>query len=472
MAQFEVRRPFGRASVFYARTSDGWVSSSRLRSLASRLRSSVNLPVLARWTAVVQEPTDETLFLGIRHLPPCHAFVNGKLSTIAPKPASAPEGSLEELGRLLRRRVESAVEKATLGSRCIGVTVGGLDSCGIAAITSTGESSTVWVNVDLRGEDPDRPYVKALARRHGVRLITRTVDEGEAFLADALLLDGIPCWTAGVVVDLVAATALREAGVDRILSGAVGDDVFGGDVALIGGEMLRTSPAQAIRFALQLRTPHVESPRQRLMRAIVRPNVREWVPKAIRTRRRKKHFARRFHWAKPAFLELLDASGDAQEVNSKVPTNREELFGTFTTAGWLADYVDCRALVAAVTHLPWLEPCLDLELVRFTLSLPYEVRNCDGFHRGLYRRALTDLLPDKVRQRTGKASQDEQVLAVVRRAFQTPTWRDRLRVPLLADLGWVDPHLFQTQLEALENADQLAAMWPFLSAEAFLQAQS
>ena len=201
MAQFEVRRPFGRASVFYARTSDGWVSSSRLRSLASRLRSSVNLPVLARWTAVVQEPTDETLFLGIRHLPPCHAFVNGKLSTIAPKPASAPEGSLEELGRLLRRRVESAVEKATLGSRCIGVTVGGLDSCGIAAITSTGESSTVWVNVDLRGEDPDRPYVKALARRHGVRLITRTVDEGEAFLADALLLDGIPCWTAGVVVE-------------------------------------------------------------------------------------------------------------------------------------------------------------------------------------------------------------------------------------------------------------------------------
>lgn len=469
------RAPFGGESTYYSHDGGHWVSSPRLAQLASAVRADVDLGALARWIAGVEEPGSQTIFAGVNRLLPCERLtvtqtgIEAKL--VVPSPGPTPSGSLDDLARMLRERIKLAVKGALAGSQNAAIMVGGLDSCGLAAIALSNDAPIMLLTLTNRGTDPDEPYVAELARMYNRPLLKLSIDEGGALLESLLVVDGMP-FPVPPYTEVTSARLLRESGADRVLTGFLGDDVLGGHPSMLGTCVLPRHPLRAIHQALRLQTPDGGSVRYRLVEFLIRPNLREVLPKGMRARRRRQHLARRLSWAKPPFLNLLEAGGAEQESRYRVPRSGEEAFRSFATMASLADMRDLHALLEPLRGLPRFAPVIDLELIRFACALPYEVLNCDNLHRGLYRRALRGLMPERVRTRLTKANMDEHMFEVIKRELDAPRWRRRFSVPHLAKLGWVDPVMLRARLENLSNSEDLIATWPFLAADAFLEEQS
>lgn len=464
----------GESSVYY--TCDGGVSSS-LATLAKQVGAGVDLPAMARWISSLEEPSTRTVFSGVHRLLPGETLVvDGARRTLTTAPCrGAAEQHLDDVetcAALLRGHVERVVNAALEGSACAGIMVGGLDSCGLAAIAiQQGRVPIKLVTLDYGGKDPDRPYVEELARRYSAELITCELGDGEALVESLLLVDGAPYGSAGSITELLAARALRSAGADRVLTGFFGDDAFGGEREMIGTRVFLRNPLLGSKLALGMRIPDSATPWQRAMDLILRPILREALPRRVRERRRRAHLAAHFAWTTRAFLDLLEDSA-WQMRRYRMPRTNDELFALHATSMQLMDAVDARTQIRALTGLPRIDPYLDVELVRFTSSLPFETLNCDGLYRGLFRRALADALPSSTRTRTGKADPEDQIVEIVKRQLSSRRMRELSTVPCLAGLGWVDPKLLRAHLDDLHTSDELNALWPFLAAEALLQACS
>jgi Asparagine synthase len=472
------RRGVGGESSYYYADHAGWSVSSSLGEIARVTRASVDLPVLARWMVALNEPSSRTLLSGVHRVLPCQRVTVGRdslgIAMELPTPASKPSDlDLAKLAPILRQHIERVVQSAVEGSRCAGIMVGGLDSCGIAAVALHRNDVPIkLLTFDQQGTDPDLPYVRDLARIHGAELIVQNVQADTALVESLLLVDGLPHLAPGSVIQLVGARLLREAGADRMLTGALGDDVLGGNCEMIGTRMLREHPLAALSLSLAIRMPDELSPLQRVTNYLFRPNLRELLPTSIRTRRRRTHIARRYAWTTPAFLDLLEPTEDVQRTVYRAPRTGEELFHAYATALPYADIADACALLDTITHVRRIDVLADLELARFTSSLPFEVLNCDKTYRGLYRRALADVLPDSIQRRIGKADGEWQLVAIVKRAFESPRFQALMSLPQLTSLGWVNSVAFRQRIAEFESPDELAALWPFLSAEAFLQSRS
>jgi asparagine synthase (glutamine-hydrolysing) len=115
-------------------------------------------------------------------------------------------------------------------------------------------------------------------------------------------------------------------------------------------------------------------------------------------------------------------------------------------------------------------PLLHRPLVEFMLALPADLRASPADDRILQRRALVDRLPDAIRTRKTKGS-DQRIRD--RLQGQSPEWMAMMADrPRIVERGWVDGDLWRAQLQRARFGlvDGLGSFSAAMSAEAWLRA--
>lgn len=237
-----VRDRMGVKPLYYFREGERFVFASEIRSiLAAGVKAGLNEEQLQNFFVFKYVPGNETLFRGIRRLPPAH-FMRIKLDTSQTEVRRYWNPSDEktqmdygEAGSQLKSLVEDAVRMRLVADVPVGNFLsGGLDSSIIAGCTKDREDIRHYCAVkspsDLRkeGTTSDIRYARMLAGRWGLHL--EEVDIGGALLkeemlqkvvrhSDDLVADGsmIPSW-------LIAQRASQRSVV--LLSGMGADELF------------------------------------------------------------------------------------------------------------------------------------------------------------------------------------------------------------------------------------------------------
>lgn len=467
----------GPASLLFHRTDRaGDVAgqreeSSSLESLVDR-GAAVDPRRLAAW--VLGGPPNgaaETPYVGIdvEHVASPSASRHRRLAS--PSLADAPA--------FLRRALVDAVDVALAGVRRVAVaTGGGLDSAVLLGLATewarrTGGSAFA-VSLDFGGPGDDRPHLAALERHLGCEVIR--VRPEEAAPRMALLgtgADAAPIPFASMPMEVELCARARAHGADRVLSGAGGDELFGGSPHALADLALRGHPLRAVRAAGRL--TGFGRPRSPAWSWVARPLLGRFLPtpvRAWRARRGDRNAAP--SWAGPVARSFADEACRLSIAARQRPprTGRERLAATrgdphrrFLAWGRhqeeQASRVDC-----------W-DPYLDLDLAAAVTSLRQDYLLFGDRWRGLLRAAVRDLLPDSLRERTDKARFEPALQRFTEAAGGLRALLPLASARALASLGLVEPEPFGAAFERFASApdDGLAwvALWPVLAAEAFLR---
>ena len=123
----------------------------------------------------------------------------------------------------------------------------------------------------------------------------------------------------------------------------------------------------------------------------------------------------------------------------KLPSQRDQ-------AAWLFSIVNALSRTSYHTrgHIEVSHPFLDRRLCEFLQSLPFEQRVRKGESRSLVRRALRNILPEKILKRRGKRGPDESILRAIDREWAKlePIFSDAH----IYSRGYVDRDAFQEAL--------------------------
>ena len=136
---------------------------------------------------------------------------------------------------------------------------------------------------------------------------------------------------------------------------------------------------------------------------------------------------------------------------------------------------EARAQTEIVGGFLRVDPLLDAEVVNFVASLRPEQLFHDDWLRGLYREALRGWVPESLRLRSDKADFGPALWGLAGGAEGLGTLGDLARCEHLADLGIVEPAIFEERFRKLQRTND-EYLWtevlPVLSAEAFLKKRS
>jgi len=115
-------------------------------------------------------------------------------------------------------------------------------------------------------------------------------------------------------------------------------------------------------------------------------------------------------------------------------------------------------------------PYLDLRLVEFLFSIPFDQKVRPGQTRSLMRRALQDLLPGKVLIRRSKRGPEEAFFRAVRREW--PWLRLLFEKPLVCSRGYMNARRLQAALDRARHGCELQsfALIKTISLEFWLRA--
>jgi hypothetical protein len=148
----------------------------------------------------------------------------------------------------------------------------------------------------------------------------------------------------------------------------------------------------------------------------------------------------------------------------------------------LPDMADLAGQVAVATGCAPVDVFLDEDFVRFILELDPEVLAYGDEYRGLYRLAMTGVLPEMLRTRRTKASFEPAIAAAASAANCQEELRDLASLRELESRGIVEETPFRPMFRdflaviahgernyALPMDAQVPRVWQLLSAEAFLR---
>ena len=434
------RSGFGGRPMYLRAVADGVLASTDLGWMVSASRA-LDLPVtldadaLAARCAHLPAADQRSIYAEIAELPPgTRAAVtrNGwSLTRLSPPRPAAEDASAAELLGVLVRAVASAAGAAP--DRIGVLTGGGLDSGALLAVARRLDYEVNAFAIDFAGRDSDRPYLAELCRAHDLVPCRVSVGDEEFALGDDAA--GLPLtWPSGALEATLLARA-RVWGASIVLSGAFADACLDGDAEAASHVILRSGVSRAIgvgraydeaSLAVGVRRafyPHVRrllpAPLRRAVRAIRRrtdrPSVRAFDGPRLRA-------AREDAWTRAR--ELPPATEDRAAARLADAFFSREL-------GLLAEL---RAQEEALAGVLRVDPYLAEELVTFALSLRPDVLVTNGRRRGLFRDAVSGILPYALIARAGKASFRPLHAALIAR----DAGRDRDRFHALDALGVVD----------------------------------
>jgi asparagine synthase (glutamine-hydrolysing) len=415
-----VRDQLGGRPLVHVRLGDGALFAEHERAIVDVLPSTPapDRLALTRWIERGSVPPGHTLFESVRHIPPAHRAVMSREGfTVEPYWRPSYEGvardSREAITERLRHAAFAAVQRAAQGAQRPAVSLsGGLDSACVAAGLAAQENPGAGA-IALAGVFPSHPQtderdlIEATARQTGMPVELIAFDERASVLAPALEhIDrwSLPPATPNLFVWKPLMAKARELGVDVMLDGEGGDELFGLAPHLIA-DMLRTGRLLSA-WRLTRRIPEVGSDADLRMRsrAIRIWGVRPLVPLAVKRR----------HWTTPKSSGSLLLSSDASAL---MELEDDESRGRLDGPVWwrtLANHLtQAGAALGVPAHLrresideqidgrhPFL---FDLDLLRAVLSNPPQMLFDPVRDRALLRDALAGHIPEAVRTRHEKS---------------------------------------------------------------------
>jgi asparagine synthase (glutamine-hydrolysing) len=454
----------GLWSMFYVRRPGGAAFGSEVRDLLCLLptRPAPDRLALTHVLGGQEIPPGHTLFDGVLRPGPgtCVRLENGRAQVARhwrPRYRSAARLSGDDFYGALKESVDRAVERALDGSCRAGVILsGGLDSSIVASSAAAGRRDldlTAYSAVFPMYPDVDESrYVDSVTRRHGLRSRRVSPLPCGSFATALEYLDAweVPVLGIGTVLERPLIAQAAADGVDVVLDGQGGDEVFMASPYLPAHQLRRGRPFKSMRQLLE--TPwgtHIRS-RQALMAAwrgsVLLPALpRPLLPLAERVRRAP---AQMPAWLTPSASAVLAGSMDAWRWRRSGGgplwwRHMAHVLTELPTAVGRTDYLRHRA---GLRGLRAGSPLLDPDLAEFVLRLPPELAYDRRRDRPHARDAMAGVLPEEVYGRVEKSN----LLSFYAEVLAGKDWaivRELLSDPSCGVYEFVDRRHFAAALE-------------------------
>ena len=415
-----VRDPLGARTLAWARLGDGVAFAEHERDLLALLPATPapDRLAVAQWIARRTLPLGRSLWEGVHRLPPgCRLALTPREARVerswTPAYESPPEGSSAQHAQRLREAAFAAVARSAAGPRTVALRLsGGLDSACVAAGLSAcaPDAYALAVVFPDAPEVDEEPLLAQTAAHCGLALERIPFDGARGPLPAALeqlerwrLPPGSP--NAFVWEPLTAAA--RAAGVEALLDGEGGDELFGLAPGLIADRLAHARAASAWRLTGRLPGMGAGS-EQRLrlrLRALRRFGLAPLLPDALRRRRAVARAE-----VDPGLLPASDARALAERD--------DDALGGLDGPLWWRRQLD--ALVHGAEALDVhgqlrreaLDGCVerrhpflhDVALLEAALAVPPQLQFEPARDRPLLRDALAGRVPEAILRRDAKAS--------------------------------------------------------------------
>src|SRR5215208_4586346 len=426
--------------------------------------------------------TEETFFAGVKRLPAAHNLVLDdtrlrverywKLEPGDPPGDDAAEAVREAYLDALRLHLRSDVPVGT----CLS---GGIDSSAIvvgvdhllrnehATAAALGERQRTFTAYFAEAGFDERPYAEAVVERTRVEPRWITVGDGEVvdLLPRIVETQDEPTGSTSVVAQWAVLRAARERGLTVMLDGQGADEILAGYHGYFSpyyADLLTSGRVGTlVRELRAYRSVHGASP-VRLAEMV----ARRFVPDRVRW------MARGRTRGGSALVHPDLRGGYTPEPNGAVfPDRMRRLLHLILTARGLPELLRYEDRNSMAHSLEARVPFLDVRLVELLFSLRPDELIRNGRTKDVLRRALGDLLPPVVRDRTDKLG------------FVTPEARwmrgslgafaeEVLASPSVRARGWVDADAARSRLAAHRRGDLDAGfeLWRVLNVELWARA--
>lgn len=419
-----VRDQVGIKPLYYYQDSQGLVFASEIRSLLlhPRVPRCLSLQALDRYLCFSYVPGEETIFEGIRRLPPGHLMLcQGRQVEIrpywrlSPAPASDMHRNNDRYTAELLELLEAAVERHMIADVPVGLFLsGGLDSASIAAFLARmgrrdAPTFSVGFDSDRAGYFNELEDARRVARDFGMvnhslvvrpnlpDLLPQVIRSLEEPIGDpSAFLTYLICQTAGEHVKVA-------------LTGIGGDELFGGYRRYVGASLvttLRRIP-RTLRDVTRWGAQHISATDEsrigyhlttlwRLLDAVQAPhpdayiNMLSYFTPAMK--------ARLYRPEVQAALADHDPAAEFRAHFSR-PDTGDTLSRIFylDLMTFLPDNLLLFSDKMSMSHsLELRVPLLDLELVQYAASLPSHLRIRRVQMKYLLKKAMAPLLPSGV----------------------------------------------------------------------------
>jgi len=402
-----IRDRLGEKPLFFARTPRSIVVSSEIKGLLVHpdVSKQVDLSMIPDYLSCGYVPSPNTFFLNIKSLPAASVMqvtVEGQQSVEtywSLARGSVLEGSMAELARATRQRVEQAVVSRSSADRRLGCFLsGGIDSSIVtAALVSASPKQVETFTVGFDDIDFDeRKYASMVAQRLGTNHHEIVVSPNIVELTEEISLQHDQPFADSSSVPFYVLSRYAASQVTVSLSGDGGDEMFGGYERFSGGLAVAAAQAHPKAWALALAGSKALHFPGRILRNAAA--VEAGLPTAFR------------RWISyTSEPDVLALSG------GKIPGSWGEYHKVWESAHgdsvldrlmrinldtYLLDDLLVKADRMSMAHgLEVRNPFLATDLVEFAFQLPDKTKTTIGQRKRILKAAYREILPAEVLER-------------------------------------------------------------------------
>jgi len=427
---FLARDHMGVKPLYYAQTRQGFLFGSEMKALLRHrgLAREIDPAALHYMLAYLWTPAPATVLASVRKLEPGSALIvhDGKVKRhwtyfTIPYEGVVSRAPASTLAAELADHVATAVRRQLVADVPVGAFLsGGLDSSAIVAMmrralpqdTITCFSIGFAHDGTVDGNPADLPYARRVAKHLGVDLREVVIEPGVIGRLEEMvhLLDE-PQADPAPLNALIISEHARQMGIPVLLSGAGGDDLFGGyrrhwalsfehnwswlprfvragiqSVASAGASGLgRGQASQAVRRATKMFAYAGEDEERRLATYFW------WSTEQVRRGLYTPQFAQQ--------VGATDTAAPLLASLSRIPAEHDRLQRMLylESLHFLADhnlnYTDRAGMAVGVEVRV---PLLDLDLVRFATRVPSSMKQRGRVGKALFKQAMEPFLPREV----------------------------------------------------------------------------
>lgn len=408
------RDRMGERALYYALCGTDFLFATQAQRLlaAERLPRAVNRAALLYYLSVGYVPPPQTLFEDVCKLAPAeYMLVNEHGCRVdrywRPRMDTISNGQIafEDAAQRLRQRLDEAVKVRVQGTRAVGALLGsGIDSAAVAALIARHNGKVItftarYAQVSGSSLHTDAHFAALAAHKIGADHYAVTVPNDER------LADFLPHIIAALdepssqpsIVPLTYATALaREHGIQLLLSGEGGDELFAGQRLYRADRLLELylQVPQALRRFLTPLLARLPSHFNRLAsKARETDAVRRYLAwTRLIALERLPHLLGDQALAKDAYAQL------AQTLRPVLNAPRTHHFAdriAFANLSlWLAECANLRLdQLGEAFSVPILAPFEDHQLVDLALHTPLCHKLRSNGYKMVLRHAVSDLVP-------------------------------------------------------------------------------
>ncbi|HSY05802.1 MAG TPA: asparagine synthase (glutamine-hydrolyzing) [Steroidobacteraceae bacterium] len=482
---FLARDQLGVKPLYYAHTTQGFLFGSEIKALVcdAGMSRDIDAQALHYTLAYLWTPAPRTMLAAVRKLEPGTALLVHSARVQRqwsyydiPYNGTTRSCGAPVLARELADHVSAAVRRQLVADVPVGAFLsGGLDSSAVVAMMRRALPDrpitcfTVAFRGGANGEAADNddmgadlPYARRVAAHLGVAL-EEVVIEPEAIsrLGEMVELLDEPQADPAPINALMIAERARAMGIPVLLSGAGGDDLFGGyrrhralslerrwawlprpmraavqsvAAALAGGQT-RGQSRPTLRRAARALAYAGEQPDRRLI------SYFWWSTEAVRRALYSPEFARE--------VQAVDTAAPLLESLRQIEAERDPLQRMLflETRHFLADhnlnYTDRAGMAVGVEVRV---PLLDVEVVQFATQVPANMKQQGRVGKAIFKHAMEPYLPREVIYRP-KMGFGAPLRRWLRRELR-PTVDDTLDAAALRRRGFFDPAAVQRLIAA------------------------